>query len=86
MKLERDIASDIWGLRGIIQLLLNFIKLYNSDPIALNEFVEHAVVCSQINNLNAPVRPFQILFHYLKSVCGYSSSKFKSLAVFKIIE
>ena len=26
-KLERDIASDIWGLRGIIKLLLNFIKL-----------------------------------------------------------
>ena len=26
-ELERDIASDIWGLRSIIQLLLNFIKL-----------------------------------------------------------
>ena len=24
--LERDIASDIWGLRSIIHLLLNFIK------------------------------------------------------------
>ena len=39
MKLYRDIASDIQGLRGIIQLLPNFIKLQNSDPIALNKFV-----------------------------------------------
>ena len=27
LKLERDIATDIWRLRGIIQLLLNFIML-----------------------------------------------------------
>ena len=27
VQLERDIASDIWGLRGIIQILLNFIQL-----------------------------------------------------------
>ena len=27
LKLERDIASNILGLRGIIRLLLNFIKL-----------------------------------------------------------
>ena len=27
LTLERDIASYIWGLRGIIQLLLNFSKL-----------------------------------------------------------
>ena len=26
-QLERNIASDIWGFRDIIQLLLNFIKL-----------------------------------------------------------
>ena len=26
-RLERDIASDVWGLRCITQLLLNLIKL-----------------------------------------------------------
>ena len=57
-KLERDTASDIWGLRGIILLLLNLIKLQNSDLVALNEFVKNVVVCSQINNLNAPLSNF----------------------------
>ena len=33
-KQDRDIANDTGGLRGIIQLLLNFIKLQNSDLIA----------------------------------------------------
>ena len=46
-KLERDIASDIWGLHEIIQLLLNFIKLYNSDLIALNKFVKNVIVDSR---------------------------------------
>ena len=27
IQLERDIASSIWALRGIIQLLVNFTKL-----------------------------------------------------------
>ena len=57
-KLKRDFASNIWGLRGIIQLLLNLIKLYNCDLIALNEFVKNVVVYSQINNLNAPLSDF----------------------------
>ena len=39
-KLERNIAIDIREFRGIIQLLLNFIKIYNSGPIALNKFVK----------------------------------------------
>ena len=45
IKLERDIASDIWGLRGIIKLYYG-----NSDLVALNEFVKNVVVSSQINN------------------------------------
>ena len=57
-KLEHDIASDILGLRGIVQLLLNFIKLWNSNPMALTEFVKNVVVDSQINNLNAPLSNF----------------------------
>ena len=60
-KLERDIASNIRGLCGIIQLLLNFIKLKNSDPIALNESVKNVVVDSQINNLHAPLSNFVLL-------------------------
>ena len=36
-ELERDIANDIRGLRDSIHLSLNFIKLQNSDQIALNE-------------------------------------------------
>ena len=44
-KLERDIASDIRGLRGISELFYG-----NSDLVALNEFVKNAVVSSQINN------------------------------------
>ena len=45
-KLERDIASDIRGLRGIIELYYG-----NSDLVALNEFEKCSrVVSSQINN------------------------------------
>ena len=35
-KLERDIASDIRGLRGIIELYYG-----NSELVALNEFVKN---------------------------------------------
>ena len=45
-KLERDIASDIRGLREIIRLLQNFILLFSSDPIALNEFEGLRSKCS----------------------------------------
>ena len=44
-KLEHDIASDIRGLRGIIEVYYG-----NSDLVALNEFVKNIVVSSLINN------------------------------------
>ena len=37
-ELKRDIASDILGLRGSIQVLLNFTELQNTNPLALNKF------------------------------------------------
>ena len=49
--LERDIVSHIWGLRGITQLLLNFVKLYNTDLIALNEFVKNALVYTVVRSI-----------------------------------